>query len=101
MPYEISFVIFNKFFKTKKFVLFNMYKTTCIVLLLSFVCLLLILMLSKSSGSENFIVQDKSHCPKRCTPFMYPDMYSPRGSCSNPFAWGYTYSTGRCLKLYK
>jgi hypothetical protein len=40
--------------------------------------------------------QDISHCPKQCSPFMYPDMYSPKGDCSNPFSWGFTYSTGRC-----
>lgn len=43
---------------------------------------------------------DKKHCPSYCSPFLYPDMYSPQASCSDPFAWGFTYSTGRCPKAY-
>lgn len=32
----------------------------------------------------------------RCSKYLYPDMYSPLSSCSDPFNWGFTYSTGRC-----
>lgn len=31
-----------------------------------------------------------------CSIFMYPDMYSPKSSCSDPFNWGFEYSTGPC-----
>jgi len=31
-----------------------------------------------------------------CSQFLYPDMYSPLDSCSDPFNWGHTYPTGRC-----
>ncbi len=43
---------------------------------------------------------DISHCPRACTPFLYPDMYSPHASCSDPLNWGFTYSTGRCPHPY-
>ena len=43
---------------------------------------------------------DDNHCPKQCSPFMYPNMYNPRGNCSDPFSWGFTYSTGRCPKAF-
>lgn len=31
-----------------------------------------------------------------CSIFMYPDMYSPKKSCSDSSKWGFEYSTGRC-----
>lgn len=44
---------------------------------------------------------DKGHCPQTCSQFLYPDMYSPLGQkCSNPFSWGFLYSTGRCPHAY-
>jgi len=39
-------------------------------------------------------------CPGWCSPFQYPDMYNPRGFCSDPFNWGFTYSTGRCPHVF-
>jgi hypothetical protein len=73
-----------------------------LVLLLSITAIIIISLLC-SQSKENFTprcnVEDESHCPKKCSPFMYPDMYSPRGACSDPFSWGYTYTTGRCPKL--
>ena len=35
-------------------------------------------------------------CENMCSPFLYPDMYSPKYNCSDPFKWGFVYSTGRC-----
>lgn len=43
---------------------------------------------------------DPAHCPEWCSPFLYPDMYSPQSSCSDPLNWGFTYSTGRCPHAY-
>lgn len=44
---------------------------------------------------------DPGHCPQTCSQFLYPDMYSPLGQkCSNPFSWGFLYSTGRCPHAY-
>ena len=55
----------------------------------------------KFSGTcKRYDPGDISHCPKKCSPFLYPDMYSPHTSCSDPFNWGFTYSTGRCPRAY-
>ena len=43
---------------------------------------------------------DPKHCPQYCSPFLYPDMYSPLASCSDSLNWGFTYSTGRCPHAY-
>ena len=53
-----------------------------------------------STKCKNYIPGDISHCPRECTPFLYPDMYQPLDSCSDPFKWGFTYSTGRCPHTY-
>ena len=42
--------------------------------------------------------RNPNHCPQGCSPFLYPDMYSPQASCSDPFNWGDWYTTGRCPK---
>ena len=62
------------------------------------ILLIVFLLGNGKSNSENF---DPGHCPPYCTPFLYPDMYHPRGNCSDPFSWGFTYSTGRCPRVYK
>ncbi len=53
-----------------------------------------------SGACKRYVPGDISHCPKKCSPFMYPDMYSPHASCSDPLNWGFTYSTGRCPHAY-
>lgn len=56
------------------------------------------------SGNGNGIAasckppRNPNHCPQGCSPFLYPDMYSPQASCSDPFNWGDWYTTGRCPK---
>ncbi len=66
----------------------------------------IVVLLMYRSRSENFKCKhynpgDISHCPRACTPFLYPDMYSPHSSCSDPLNWGITYSTGRCPVPYQ
>lgn len=60
--------------------------------------IILIVSIYLLSRKETF---SSAHCPSYCSPFQYPDMYSPHSSCSDPFNWGFTYSTGRCPKLLK
>jgi len=51
---------------------------------------------------ENLRVCGYNHCPKNCSQFLYPDMYSPQGPiCNDPFSWGFQYSTGPCPHIYK
>lgn len=55
-----------------------------------------------TNRSEKFCSsRNKDHCPPYCSPFLYPDMYSPQASCSDPFNWGFNYSTGPCPKAYE
>ena len=49
-----------------------------------------------TQSSEGFKGQKQAHCPKSCSPFLYPDMYSPLSSCSDPFNWGSPQPVGRC-----
>jgi hypothetical protein len=55
----------------------------------------------KFGSCKHYSPGDKSHCPKWCDPFQYPNMYSPQPSCGDPMNWGFTYSTGRCPHAFK
>lgn len=61
---------------------------------------LVVLVIIYMTQSEKFTTASQ-HCPKYCSPFQYPDMYSPKSSCGDPFNWGFTYSTGRCPKMFE
>lgn len=70
-------------------------------LLWVFIAFMIFVILIWKKGQESFKCRnynpgDISHCPRSCSPFLYPDMYQPLPVCSDPFKWGYTYSTGRC-----
>jgi hypothetical protein len=58
--------------------------------ILIIIILLLILIINKK---EKF-------SPNYCSPFIIQDMYSKNYSCSDPFKWGFLYSTGKCPKAY-
>ena len=46
-------------------------------------------------NKETFLLK-----PTSCSPFLYPNMYQPQASCSDPFNWGFTYSTGPNPHVY-
>lgn len=66
--------------------------------LLVLIIIVIIILILFRSTDEGICVAPKNpnHCPQGCSPFLYPDMYSPQSSCSNPFNWGELYTTGRC-----
>lgn len=53
----------------------------------------------KHQNKKCIPVGQDNHCPRECSPFMYANMYAPRGNCSDPFSWGNLYTTGRCPAL--
>jgi len=42
---------------------------------------------------------DVNHCPKKCSPFQEPNMWFPKGNCSDPLNWGFLYTLGKCKKV--
>ncbi|KKK79308.1 hypothetical protein LCGC14_2834810 [marine sediment metagenome] len=72
-----------------------------LLIVIAIVILLIFRNRSEKFQCKHYNPGDISHCPRACTPFLYPDMYSPHPSCSDPLNWGFTYSTGRCPHPYK
>ena len=72
-----------------------------IVIMIIVLVVLCFIITSRNEGlhCKDYRPGDKSHCPRACSRYLYPDMYSAP-PCSDPFSWGFTYSTGRCPKAY-
>jgi len=45
------------------------------------------------------IPMNVNHCPKKCSPFQEPNMWFPKGNCSDPLNWGFLYTLGKCKKV--
>jgi hypothetical protein len=65
-----------------------------IVLILFLIILSLYFFTSSGYTPENFDSLSKSIKQRNCDPNQDPNMYEPRGDCSDPFSWGFLYSTG-------
>jgi len=61
--------------------------------------MILILIVVAAAILVIFVAGREGFCPNNCSPFQYPDMYNPRGICSDRSRWGADfYTTGPCPK---
>jgi len=78
-----------------------MNNNTNLLIVAILVALVLYFVFKKQEGfrCKDYRPGDISHCPRACDRYQYPDMYSVP-PCTDPFGWGFTYSTGRCPQMY-